>query len=145
MYPQTNTAFALDAADGVIDGKYFGVPVAPNLHSATPISASALALDAADGVIDGKFFGGQIMNQAPMSNPRVVPSVFSPGVQVMPTVGAFGTPAFVTPTPMVGAFGTPAFATPSSGYIQGGDYRSSLAMDAADGKIDGKFFGQQIL
>lgn len=47
-------AFKLDAADGVIDGKYFGQPIVSS-------RAAALALDAADGVIDGKVFGRPIV------------------------------------------------------------------------------------
>eukprot|EP01012_Entosiphon_sulcatum_P029874 TRINITY_DN365_c0_g1_i1.p1 TRINITY_DN365_c0_g1~~TRINITY_DN365_c0_g1_i1.p1 ORF type:complete len:288 (-),score=44.72 TRINITY_DN365_c0_g1_i1:151-1014(-) len=54
-----SVAERLDAADGVIDGKYYG----RRIVEATPVrSSSALALDAADGVIDGKYHGRRIVD-----------------------------------------------------------------------------------
>jgi outer membrane protein assembly factor BamB len=66
-----SAALALDAADGRIDGRYFGAPIAQTAFGAAPIgfgahvgfggpNAAALALDAADGRIDGRYFGAPI-------------------------------------------------------------------------------------
>lgn len=61
----------MDAADGVIDGKYFGHPIIGEgrrvVSGGTVVSggayhsSAARAVDAADGVIDGKYFGHQII------------------------------------------------------------------------------------
>jgi len=57
----------LDAADGIMDGKFFGRDiVVSNVVSQRSTKASsrqdlAAALDAADGVMDGKFFGKDIV------------------------------------------------------------------------------------
>lgn len=75
--PRTKrAAAALDAADGVMDGTYFGTPIAnastsrpgsPRrvIHSRPHVTTNALnaadALDAADGVMDGKFRGRKII------------------------------------------------------------------------------------
>jgi hypothetical protein len=123
-----SSALALDAADGVIDGKFFGAGITqtqtqttyPAAYSgyaaqrsfvtgpAYGAASSALALDAADGVIDGKFFGAGIVNHA--AYPAAYPAARS----------------FVTGT----TYGAPS---------------SALALDAADGVIDGKFFGSNIV
>jgi hypothetical protein len=87
-YGVQNSALALDAADGVIDGRYFGSPivgggapvgyagpvnypygsaiarpgfVAPRQHFGGQ-NAAARALDAADGVIDGRYFGRPVVS-----------------------------------------------------------------------------------
>lgn len=84
---------ALDAADGVIDGKYFGHPIVQGTNAfsgsafsgtftSAPMStpyrssaAAALALDAADGVMDGKYFGHQIAEvPSMMATTSYVPS-----------------------------------------------------------------------
>ena len=67
MYGPRSSALELDAADGVIDGRYYGAPiVGANYRGQThPMVAArsqqeALALDAADGVIDGNYFGSRV-------------------------------------------------------------------------------------
>jgi hypothetical protein len=110
-----SSALALDAADGVIDGKFYGSQIVGQpgfvqqrsfvTGPAYGATSSALALDAADGVIDGKFFGSQIVGQ-----PGFVQQQRS----------------FVT---------GPTYGAASS----------ALALDAADGVIDGKFFGANIV
>jgi len=62
--PTGNSALALDAADGVIDGRFFGRPIVGGAHSfAAPVATNAAAarLDAADGVMDGRFFGRPVV------------------------------------------------------------------------------------
>uniref|UniRef100_A0A7S1IX18 Uncharacterized protein n=1 Tax=Eutreptiella gymnastica TaxID=73025 RepID=A0A7S1IX18_9EUGL len=121
---QSSAALALDAADGVIDGQYFGAPIVEHRpsHMVDPRqasvvhsgyargvesrSAAAYALDAADGVIDGKFYGSQIVEGPP--RPREVV------------------------------------------YASGRGYPSSrsaaaVALDAADGVIDGRYYGSPIV
>lgn len=46
---------ALDAADGVIDGKYYGAPIVRRAATAAEV------LDAADGVMDGRYYGSRIV------------------------------------------------------------------------------------
>jgi len=136
MFQANSAAAALDAADGVMDGRFFGRGIVqaqqpvqsfstfgttPVIRSAGVTSfggvgSSAAALDAADGVIDGKFYGRPIVQQA------------------TPAFTSFGG---VATTPMIGSsIGT--FGTPSVGS-------SALALDAADGRIDGQFFGRPIV
>jgi hypothetical protein len=81
----SSAALALDAADGVIDGRHFGRPIvqqpafggfsapiqtfgapiqtfgAPIQTFGAPVTSAAFAADAADGVIDGKYFGRPIV------------------------------------------------------------------------------------
>jgi len=114
-----NSAYALDAADGVIDGRYFGRQIVPTAagvstgyygYGAAPGVASvnpALALDAADGVIDGRFYGQPIFQTAQTG------------------------PMFQTQTyGNVGPAGTVAAA--------------AAALDASDGVVDGRFFGTNL-
>jgi hypothetical protein len=136
----TSSALSLDAADGVIDGRYFGRPIvggAPALTTFAPTitpsfaptsfgvpafgaSSSALALDAADGVIDGRHFGRPIVQSAPQFAPTF-PAGFPTAYPT--TVGAF-------PTAYPTTFGASS---------------SALALDAADGVIDGRHFGRPIV
>jgi len=52
----------LDAADGVMDGKFYGSRIVEGgpTRVVRPMSA-AERLDAADGVMDGKFYGSRIV------------------------------------------------------------------------------------
>jgi hypothetical protein len=81
-----SSSLALDAADGVVDGTFYGRPIAPSYGrpaygapaygpSLSTYGAStyrrpaygpsaALSLDAADGVIDGAYFGSPIMSSS---------------------------------------------------------------------------------
>lgn len=57
---QTSAGHALDAADGVLDGKYYG----RQIYERGTRTATGKALDAADGVVDGKFYGREIYEAA---------------------------------------------------------------------------------
>jgi len=153
-FPAQNSALALDAADGVIDGRYFGRPIvgggapvasrviptagygyssyASPLSYGAPIASplgypgygfganqSALALDAADGRIDGRYFGRPIAGAAPVMG--AYPWA-SPAVSTIP-MSPFGA--------------VPAYSPYSNAS-------SRLALDAADGVIDGRYFGSRI-
>jgi hypothetical protein len=80
--------------------------------------ASALALDAADGRIDGRYFGAQVAVGAPA------------GVAGY----GYGAPAGVTGY----GYGAPA------GVAVAGSQSAALALDAADGRIDGRFYGAPV-
>eukprot|EP00992_Anisonema_acinus_P015800 TRINITY_DN9896_c0_g2_i2.p1 TRINITY_DN9896_c0_g2~~TRINITY_DN9896_c0_g2_i2.p1 ORF type:complete len:462 (-),score=116.00 TRINITY_DN9896_c0_g2_i2:58-1389(-) len=141
------SARALDAADGVIDGKHFGAPIAvggvstygtpalptttlptygstalPAYGSSYGTAANARALDAADGVIDGKYFGAPITTAA------------------APSTLAGATTSYRSPM-ATSYYGTGALARPPAIATTPGN---ALALDAADGVIDGKHFGSQI-
>jgi len=196
-------ARALDAADGVIDGRYYGRPIvqagAPQFATAAPQYAqfataapqfaqfaaapqyataapqfygataypggyatatplirtaapsvipnnSALALDAADGVIDGRFYGRPIVQGGAQQFVGAAPQFVGAAPQF---VGA--APQFVGAAPQfVG--GVSSFGAPS---VYGGQLvrsvptttvgSSALALDAADGVIDGRFYGRPIV
>jgi hypothetical protein len=52
----------LDAADGCLDGRYFGSPIVGSPRPAyRPAMSSAQALDAADGRMDGRYYGSPIV------------------------------------------------------------------------------------
>mmetsp|Transcript_146187 Transcript_146187/g.255306 ORF Transcript_146187/g.255306 Transcript_146187/m.255306 type:complete len:291 (-) Transcript_146187:308-1180(-) len=139
-------ALALDAADGVIDGKYFGTPIAARSgvdthpHTMSAAQKAAHDLDAADGKIDGKYFGQQV---------------------VVNKDGASSFHAGLAPTARMPTY-APAvtYAAPAPAYrVVDVQYRdlgltypprtistgsSALALDAADGVIDGKYYGHGI-
>eukprot|EP00670_Eutreptiella_braarudii_P004171 CAMPEP_0174300144 /NCGR_PEP_ID=MMETSP0809-20121228/58296_1 /TAXON_ID=73025 ORGANISM="Eutreptiella gymnastica-like, Strain CCMP1594" /NCGR_SAMPLE_ID=MMETSP0809 /ASSEMBLY_ACC=CAM_ASM_000658 /LENGTH=405 /DNA_ID=CAMNT_0015405685 /DNA_START=16 /DNA_END=1232 /DNA_ORIENTATION=- len=58
-----SAALSLDAADGVIDGAYFGSPIMSSSYGALVLRALVLRA-AADGVIDGAYFGSPIMSSS---------------------------------------------------------------------------------
>ena len=74
--PSARAIAALDAADGKMDGTYFGAPILgatpstmalPSTMAMTgpmtgPSAAAIAALDAMDGVMDGKYFGAEILS-----------------------------------------------------------------------------------
>jgi len=133
--PSFGSAFQLDAADGVLDGRFFGTQLAvagpqyagpqyagpqyavpsfapafaPGGYApglvAAPTQGAAFALDASDGVIDGRYFGSQVAVAAPVQ--QFAPA-YNPGVVAAPSQGA------------------------------------AFALDAADGLIDGRYFGAQV-
>eukprot|EP01012_Entosiphon_sulcatum_P028510 TRINITY_DN344_c0_g1_i1.p2 TRINITY_DN344_c0_g1~~TRINITY_DN344_c0_g1_i1.p2 ORF type:complete len:227 (-),score=23.64 TRINITY_DN344_c0_g1_i1:3066-3746(-) len=51
----------LDAADGVIDGAYYGSKIVGGGYPASRPLTAAERLDAADGVIDGRYYGSRIV------------------------------------------------------------------------------------
>ena len=74
MYGPRSSALALDAGDGVIDGKYYGSPIVSTDYQPTVAASSqraSLAQDAADGVIDGNYFGARVGVAAGPSARRV--------------------------------------------------------------------------
>jgi len=111
-------AAALDAADGVIDGRYQGREIlVPKKHpmgakssgyGRNPVYArdksAAAQMDAADGVIDGRFEGHDIL---------------------VPKNQALGP-----------SRGAPVYAS---------DRQAASALDAADGVVDGRYAGHEIL
>jgi hypothetical protein len=153
----SSSALALDAADGVIDGRYFGSPIAggaplatsfaapyatsfaPSFAAPAPVfssaiaspfaSSSALALDAADGVIDGRYFG------SPIAGRSAFPASFAAPAFAPTFAPSFAAPAYAT------SF-APSVVAPS--FSPFGGASSALALDAADGVIDGRFFGSPI-
>jgi len=124
---------SLAAADGVIDGRYFGrrilggeygpsTGVYPG-NSYSSVSRSHLspemALDAADGVIDGRYFGRRIL-----------------GGEYGSSTGFHG-PRYTS--------GSYWGAGPGDMWAHGyPDYHAAM-LDAADGVMDGKYFGRRIL
>jgi len=167
-YPyHRSTALALDAADGVIDGAYYGRPIIETAPQVSRVSyqpshyrgSTAYALDAADGVIDGAYHGRPIIETAPRvygSNYRrsygaSYPSTYygrhiidQPGTRVIRS----GYDSYYGASGLHGrrVVSSHAPARVYSGY-GGGYFRSTTAnsLDAADGVIDGKFHGRQIV
>jgi len=82
---------------------------------------SALALDAADGVIDGRFYGAPIVGAGV---PQATALVARHGYQVQRQ-----------PVGIVGGYQTTV----------GGSNAAARALDAADGVIDGRFFGRPVV
>lgn len=169
-----NPALALDAADGVIDGRYFGAPIAgrpapwgmtaPTYVATAPYAAApyaaapyaaapytaapfagpgaaALALDAADGVIDGRYFGSPVVGAAAHYAPTYVPGApFAPGPY-------WGAPGPVAMAPAVHPYGynfAPPVAAPFAPALAAPNAGAALALDAADGVIDGRYHGAPI-
>eukprot|EP00993_Chasmostoma_nieuportense_P001909 NODE_2749_length_1103_cov_96.844262_g2624_i0.p1 GENE.NODE_2749_length_1103_cov_96.844262_g2624_i0~~NODE_2749_length_1103_cov_96.844262_g2624_i0.p1 ORF type:complete len:347 (+),score=44.94 NODE_2749_length_1103_cov_96.844262_g2624_i0:42-1043(+) len=147
--PAASSALALDAADGRIDGRFFGsrivgggygAGVAPYGAYTTPAygaygayapASSALALDAADGRIDGRYFGSRIVGGG--YGAGVASAAYSPYAP---------RPAYAAAAPVY----TGAVA-PYTGAVAPytGTASSALALDAADGRIDGRYFGSRIV
>jgi len=143
-----SSAFAMDAADGVIDGRYYGAPVtgvasAYNMAApayAAPVS-SAFALDAADGRIDGRYYGAPVTGVASAYN-MAAPAYAAPVSSAFALDAAdgridgryYGAP--VTGVASAYNMAAPAYAAPVS---------SAFALDAADGRIDGRYHGAPVL
>eukprot|EP00993_Chasmostoma_nieuportense_P001093 NODE_2002_length_1308_cov_229.707028_g1905_i0.p1 GENE.NODE_2002_length_1308_cov_229.707028_g1905_i0~~NODE_2002_length_1308_cov_229.707028_g1905_i0.p1 ORF type:complete len:416 (+),score=38.42 NODE_2002_length_1308_cov_229.707028_g1905_i0:49-1248(+) len=148
--PAASSALALDAADGRIDGRFFGsrivgggygAGVAPaygayttpayGAYGAYAPASSALALDAADGRIDGRYFGSRIVGGG--YGAGVASAAYSPYAP---------RPAYAAAAPVY----TGAVA-PYTGAVAPytGTASSALALDAADGRIDGRYFGSRIV
>mmetsp|Transcript_64905 Transcript_64905/g.115492 ORF Transcript_64905/g.115492 Transcript_64905/m.115492 type:complete len:325 (-) Transcript_64905:419-1393(-) len=156
---RSTSAAALDAADGVMDGKYYGQRIVEDrpmqrVHREYPVralqegvrvltesgvrvvqqgapthrSAAAAALDAADGVMDGKFFGRQVVENSPV---RKVMRHY---------------PARAEPRREHAVKGL-SHALDVADGARGAHYASpaAAALDAADGRMDGKLFGRDIV
>eukprot|EP00999_Lentomonas_sp_LEN2_P000430 NODE_1432_length_862_cov_94.844898_g1325_i1.p1 GENE.NODE_1432_length_862_cov_94.844898_g1325_i1~~NODE_1432_length_862_cov_94.844898_g1325_i1.p1 ORF type:complete len:254 (+),score=124.68 NODE_1432_length_862_cov_94.844898_g1325_i1:90-764(+) len=134
VFPAGSQAAALDAADGVIDGKFNGRPIVQ-----------------AGGAYPATSFGAYpTMGATP---------VVSAGYPAVSTVGAVGAYPTMGATPVVsagypgvstlGAYPTVGAAYPTvggAGLLQAGNPASTAAaLDAADGVIDGKCFGRPIV
>eukprot|EP01005_Ploeotia_sp_CARIB1_P000400 NODE_148_length_1339_cov_2101.957096_g144_i0.p1 GENE.NODE_148_length_1339_cov_2101.957096_g144_i0~~NODE_148_length_1339_cov_2101.957096_g144_i0.p1 ORF type:complete len:345 (+),score=134.08 NODE_148_length_1339_cov_2101.957096_g144_i0:61-1095(+) len=149
-----SNALSLDAADGRIDGKFFGRPIvqagspvvsttpvvsaSPQIISTTPaftsgVSSAALSLDAADGVIDGRCFGRPIVQASQpafIQQPQIIqaqPQIIQAQPQIIQAQ-----PQIIQAQPQFVAGAAPVGS-------------SALALDAADGRIDGRFFGRPIV
>eukprot|EP00667_Euglena_gracilis_P014960 EG_transcript_15530 len=155
----SRVAEALDAADGVRDGTYFGRPIVETrgspvqhvvhrdrYHPSRPYySATAARVDAADGVVDGTYFGRPIVEAGSVvrrvyGEPIVHTNVYPPSriehtsaaaVVVDPTNQAVVQTKAPAPT---SASPHPVFRT-----------ATAAALDAADGVLDGRYFGRPIL
>lgn len=138
-----------------------------NPVSVIPQQNSALALDAADGVIDGKFFGSRIASVAPRpvatAFPTAWPASFAPAQGFAPQ--GFAPQSFAPQSFAQQSWGAPVsysvaptsygFATQAPRVIQShamlpstapfGNSNAAFALDAADGVIDGKYHGRQIV
>eukprot|EP00667_Euglena_gracilis_P014260 EG_transcript_14763 len=202
---RSSTAAALDAADGLIDGKYYGRPIVetsgvrtyagtggyyPRYTSTSdccsPVgtyrsyyggsrlvqpyrSSTALNLDAADGVIDGRYYGRPIVETSGYPLQRGYPlsgsvtrygryyddsnvvygssygGVYKSGLSS--SVGRRYIPGYersrIYGTGLAGAVTTESAYDGYSRPV----YRSNtaLALDAADGVIDGRYYGRPIV
>jgi hypothetical protein len=128
----SSTAAALDAADGVIDGKHFGRPI---VQAGAPAFAGGLV--PYTGVASQVVAGPSFVGAAPVSY-GAVPAQYYGGYGV-PSYGATYAPA---------TYGAPVYgAAPVAnyGYGYGRSAQRAAALDAADGVIDGKHFGRPIV
>lgn len=117
---------------GIVNAGYYGAPVVRSVPTAT-VGSSALALDAADGVIDGRYYGRPIVQGgapaasyfggAPLLSGAVQPAFYQQPIfnSVVPTTQVLRT----VPAGTVGS--------------------TAAALDAADGVIDGRYFGRPIV
>lgn len=112
-----SVAQRLDAADGVIDGKYYGRPIIERRNPVTPTYRPVAALDVADPVIDGRYYGRSIV-ESPASR------------------------FYGAPTTRYGGYYS---RYGHAGYPAGYTSSTAAALDAADGVIDGKYYGRPIV
>jgi hypothetical protein len=161
LAPGQNAAVALDAADGVLDGRFFGSNIAvqgaptyltPPQYMSSPVTPAAptYSLPA---------FTPTVVNAKPVvahsSHQRQVPVMsqapsHARQVQQAPDAYAPTYTATYTLPPMLA--GTTSAAVPSTEaihqptlYTTGqATNQNALALDAADGMLDGRFFGAPI-
>lgn len=129
--PTQQAAFALDAADGRIDGKYFGsnvgvaVPAVPVSYGAAVVPVTAVA---------------------PVTTPAV--TTFTTTAPVVP-VRALPLAGAVVTGPVVAT----GYGAPVTGYGYGagapvavaGSQAGALSLDLADGRLDGKYHGAPVV
>lgn len=166
--PRT-VAEALDAADGKMDGKFYGSRIveAPPTRKVGGVTTSGLAtsgvttssgytaqrvaeaLDAADGQMDGRFFGSRIVTGSSSPTRRVVGgstiqggTTFAGGNYVGGNT-TFAGGNYVGGTTLSGGRSYVSGTTSYSGA--GNAQRVAEALDAADGRMDGRFFGRRIV
>ena len=130
-------AEALDAADGVIDGKFNGRPtVECRVTPAKSRPSAAEALNAADGVFDGKFHGRPIVErrisrEESQSHWRSAAAALNAAVGVI--YGYFHRQPIVENIRSSNRRHEPR--PPSAADV----------IDSLDGVMDGKFFGTPIM
>lgn len=119
----TRAAQKLDAADGVLDGRYYGTPIVERRPYRGYVGGAAERLDAADGVIDGAYYGRPIVQRsyAPTYSSSVVP---------------YGGRTY---------FDDSYPASYPAGYPAAYSGSAATALDAADGVLDGRYFGSRIV
>eukprot|EP00667_Euglena_gracilis_P008184 EG_transcript_8287 len=102
---------------------------------------AAEAWDAADGVMDGRYFGLPIQERFSTTQPPVVG--FPPQRRYSLATHNEPSPAPLTSTTTYRRYSLPAqLAAPSSYWPQS---TGATALDAADGVLDGKYFGHPII
>jgi len=157
-------AFNLDAADGVIDGKYFGRPIvqaSPYAGISQPIAASQFGIPSGYATaypnVIGQNYGTQFIGASQVGIPQTyasVPTAYPYGAQPafgVPTANVFAGQTFgqSVPAGYIGSgspWATQGLVLPQASYQAGFPAQNSaLALDAADGVIDGRYFGRQIV
>jgi len=150
MYGPRSSALELDAADGVIDGRYYGAPiVGANYRGQThPMVAArsqqeALALDAADGVIDGNYFGSRVGVAAGTEARRIAlrePVCIVPNQHTASSLdgkdGKKDGRFYGIKIAVQGSQQSPVVAVP--------DQHTASQLDSQDGRKDGRFHGLPI-
>lgn len=165
--PVTNPALALDAADGVIDGRYFGAPIAAPTYVANapfaPTYAAPAAAAWAPTYVSPAVAPAPIL---PATHPAYYPAPPMNPWAYGPPMGSwgygspygppmapwgYGTPFAPPVAPWASPYGNPYAnpyapqANPLGANAAYGAYdRQALAVDAADGVIDGKYFGSTV-
>ena len=128
-----------------MDGRYYGRPIVSSGRSCSASdgrvvsgsrfqSSAARAVDAADGVLDGKYFGRPIVEGGTYGGSRVLSARGAyGGSRLLSARGAYGGSRLLSAR---GAYG-------GGGVLSAGGLRSdtALALDAADGVIDGRYQG----
>jgi hypothetical protein len=143
---------------GAYGGYPYGASYATPFASPIGYGSSALALDAADGVIDGRCFGAPIASPVlgGYGAPLVGATTYAGALPYTGYAGAYATPVATSVLGgyggygAYGAYGVPRVAsitrTTVSTPVYGAMATASpaLALDAADGVIDGRYFGAPI-
>eukprot|EP00996_Jenningsia_fusiforme_P000735 NODE_1665_length_1451_cov_423.370899_g1504_i0.p1 GENE.NODE_1665_length_1451_cov_423.370899_g1504_i0~~NODE_1665_length_1451_cov_423.370899_g1504_i0.p1 ORF type:complete len:258 (+),score=38.29 NODE_1665_length_1451_cov_423.370899_g1504_i0:526-1299(+) len=144
-YAGGSTAERLDAADGVMDGRFFGsrivegrgTPYAsygyPATYSGAYSYGPAARLDAADGVMDGRFFGSRIV-EGPRSYPSYAPGYRSGAAETLDAADGVMDGRFYGRRIVEGSAPT-----------QGARQAAAANLDAKDGVMDGKYFGSKVV
>eukprot|EP01006_Ploeotia_vitrea_P037173 TRINITY_DN6609_c0_g1_i1.p1 TRINITY_DN6609_c0_g1~~TRINITY_DN6609_c0_g1_i1.p1 ORF type:complete len:145 (+),score=26.05 TRINITY_DN6609_c0_g1_i1:38-472(+) len=129
-----SAALALDAADGQINGRYYGRPIIQagggagvagagatfaggyGGYGGTTVGAgsSALALDAADGRIDGRYFGRPIVQASPTYTAPIYTPNLTTQTQAVPAYPGVG-----------GTYGSPFVSGGYGNFGYGGGYPGS--------------------
>ena len=115
-------------------------PAAPVVATS---QSSALALDAADGVIDGKFYGSPVCGDDVHARSQYCALLHRTALRILLLQVGVSAPTYAAPAPVT--YAAPAYVAPTyAAPVVAGTQSSALALDAADGVIDGKYFGSQV-